>query len=106
MRFLLIIALLFSAAAMALPARAQGGGGMASGAMADCHGMAAPVKAPADQPDAPLTKAHTCPGCATFAAPLLAGRAPPRPALPRDISVSDWRPSLLSAPVPPPPRLP
>ena len=73
-RFLLIIALLFSAAAMALPARAQGGGGMASGAMADCHGMAAPAKAPADQPDAPLTKAHTCPGCATFAAPLLAGR--------------------------------
>ena len=104
MRILLILALLFSAAAMALPARAQAGGGMPA-AMADCHGMMEHDKAPADQPDKPLTKAHTCPGCATFAAPLMAGSVPFRAALPRDIAVSEWRPSLLSAPVPPPPRL-
>ena len=104
MRLLLILALLLSAVAMARPAPAE-----AAAAMADCHAAVADRgaddEAPADSADHLRALGHTCPGCAAVAptfnvlSPILASAAP------QLAKTGVWRPSIQSAPVPPPPQI-
>jgi len=100
MRLLLILALLLSAIAMARPAPAE-----AAVAMADCHGAMVDHDAPADSADHRGALGHTCPGCAAVAAPLTLLSPMLPPALPRLAEANVWRPSIQTAPVPPPPQI-
>jgi len=108
MRLLLILALLLSAIAMARPAPVE-----AAAVMADCHGMMADHGAPDDTPadntgDNPARNTvlvHTCPGCAAVEPPVMLFGPLVMPLVPRLIKASTWRPSVQSAPVPPPPQI-
>lgn len=104
MRVLLILVLLLSSIGMVRPAMAAAEGAHAAGVMADCHTLMVQDEAPSDSSDHPRQMAHTCPGCAVFAGPLLHDRQMLRLPLPRLAQGSTQPPSILSAPIPPPPQ--
>jgi len=101
MRLLMILALLLSAIAMGRPAPAQ-----AQEMAADCHGMMAHDKAPTDDTDHARALGHICPGCAAFGPAVTLLSALVRPAVPRLAPGNTSPPSILSAPIPPPPQRP